>query len=96
MELNIKATIPDRWVPQFVAMLAEMEQLGNIGSTKSLVFYSDGDGDFKPKFEFTDKRGNPIADVEDINAYPVPAKIIVGDWETTSGVLYDADNMEEY
>ena len=32
-------------------MLKEMERLGNIGSSKKVGIYSDGDGDFRPKFD---------------------------------------------
>ena len=42
----------ERWIPHFLAMLKQMEYLGNIGSSKNVVFYSDGDGDFRPKFEW--------------------------------------------
>ena len=32
-----------------------MEKLGDIGSSREVGIYSDGDGDFRPKFEFSEK-----------------------------------------
>lgn len=42
----------DRWVPHFLAMLKYMEQLGGMGSSRKVALYSDGDGDFRPKFKW--------------------------------------------
>lgn len=42
----------DRWVPHFLSMLKYMEQLGGLGGSRKVSFYSDGDGDFRPKFKF--------------------------------------------
>ena len=33
-------------------MLKHMELCGNIGHSSVVAFYADGDGDFRPKFEF--------------------------------------------
>lgn len=51
-EFNIKVTMEDRWIPHFLAMLNYMQYLGCIGSSRVVGLYSDGDGDFHPKFEF--------------------------------------------
>ena len=51
-QLNIKATIDERWVNDFCSMLKWMETCGNLGHSSVVGFYSDGDGDFRPKFEF--------------------------------------------
>lgn len=53
-EFTIKVTMRSRWVPHFLAMLKYMEQLGGLGSTRKVSIYSDGDGDFHPKFEWSD------------------------------------------
>lgn len=50
--LNIKATMSERWVDDFCSMLKWMERCGNMGHSSITAFYSDGDGDFRPKFEF--------------------------------------------
>ena len=52
VQLNIKATIDERWVNDFCSMLKWMETCGNLGHSSVVGFYSDGDGDFRPKFEF--------------------------------------------
>ena len=52
IELNIKAFIDERWVNDFCSMLKYMELCGNIGHSSVVAFYADGDGDFRPKFEF--------------------------------------------
>jgi len=51
MIIDIRADIPDRWAPYFLKMLKDMEFLGKIGSSRLLTFFSDGDGDYHPKFE---------------------------------------------
>lgn len=51
-EFNINVKMEDRWVPHFQSLLATMQMLGRRGSSRLLGFYSDGDGDFRPTFEF--------------------------------------------
>lgn len=48
---NINVTMNERWVDDFCSMLRWMESCGNIGHSSLVGFYSDGDGDFRPKFE---------------------------------------------
>ena len=48
---NIKVTMNERWVDVFCSMLHWMESCGNLGHSSLVGFYSDGDGDFRPKFE---------------------------------------------
>ena len=47
---TIKCSMKQRWVPYFLGMLRYMEQLGGLGSSRKVTFYSDGDGDFRPNF----------------------------------------------
>lgn len=42
----------ERWIPHFLSMIKYMERLGGLGSSRKVSFYSDGDGDFRPKFTF--------------------------------------------
>lgn len=51
-EFTIQVKIKDRWVNQFISFLKRMEFNGVIGHSELLSFYSDGDGDCRPKFEF--------------------------------------------
>ncbi len=53
-EFTIQATMRSRWVPHFLAMLKRMQYLGAIGSSREVTLYADGDGDFRPKFEWDD------------------------------------------
>ena len=54
---NVKFTIEcemgQRWIPHFLAMLKYMQQLGNLGGSRIVSIYSDGDGDFRPKFHWS-------------------------------------------
>lgn len=54
-KLTIEVEMRARWVPYFVDMLTIMEYLGNVGSSRAITFYSDGDGDFRPKFKIDGK-----------------------------------------
>jgi len=49
-KFTIDCEMNERWVPHFLGMLKKMEYLGNIGSSRTVGIYSDGDGDFRPKF----------------------------------------------
>ena len=47
---TLTVTMGARWVPHFLGMLRYMQHLGNIGSSRRVSLYADGDGDFRPKF----------------------------------------------
>ena len=51
---TITAKMEERWVNHFLNFLERMEIFGAIGHSELLAFYADGDGDFKPKFNFSD------------------------------------------
>jgi hypothetical protein len=50
MKFTLSVDMEERWVPYFMSMLKHMEYLGNIGSSRTVSIYSDGDGGFRPKF----------------------------------------------
>lgn len=52
VKITIKAKMNERWVNDFLSMLKYMEHCGKIGHSSVVGFYSDGDGDFRPTFEF--------------------------------------------
>lgn len=52
MKFTINVEMKDRWVPHFLSMLKHIEYLGNIGASREIAIYADGDGDFQPKFKF--------------------------------------------
>ena len=76
---TIACEMEERWVDHFMSMLHMMQSLGNLGSSRILGFYSDGDGDFRPKFS---------SDIEWKEVTPYEPK----DNPTLTGVkyLYDA------
>ena len=49
---NVKVTMDERWVDDFRSMLHKMYMNGAMGHSSVIGFYADGDGDFRPKFEF--------------------------------------------
>lgn len=62
---NLICTMKDRWVPQFLAMLKYMQQLGNMGGSRNVCFYADGDGDFNPKFKWDESLPSDAEAVKD-------------------------------
>lgn len=70
MKFTVEIEMKDRWVPHFLSMLKYMENLGVLGGSRYVAFYADGDGDFRPKFNF-DKELLPevIQGMEDPDDY---------------------------
>lgn len=64
-EFTIKVTMRSRWVPHFLAMLQYMQRLGGLGSSRIVGFFSDGDGDFRPMFEWDDTLPSDADPVKD-------------------------------
>lgn len=52
VHFTIEVTMKSRWVPHFLSMLKYMQQLGGLGGSREVGIYSDGDGDFRPKFNW--------------------------------------------
>lgn len=77
-EFTIKVKMKDRWIPHFLGMLKYMQTLGNIGSSRTISFFSDGDGDFRPKFEW------------DIEVEPFKGGIHIDGKESITDRSYDA------
>jgi hypothetical protein len=53
VRINIEAEMNERWASHFLGMLNEMEKLGQTGSSRTIAFFADGDGDFRPRFFFS-------------------------------------------
>ena len=64
-EFTITVTMQDRWIPHFLAMLSYMQWLGGVGSSRQVAFFSDGDGNFRPKFEWTKELSSEASPVKD-------------------------------
>lgn len=54
-EITITMTVEERWISHFCSMLKEMEKNGIVGHSSLIGFYSDGDGDFRPKFTISEE-----------------------------------------
>lgn len=65
MTFTIKCTMRVHWVPHFLGMLKRMQHLGAIGSSRLVSFYSDGDGNFRPHFEWGDDLPVPAKPAEE-------------------------------
>jgi len=72
-EITIKAHVPDEWVDSFCSMLKEMEDLGKIGSSRNVIIFSDGDGDFRPEFDISVpfKRLKPFTNQNDDRMFDI-------------------------
>ena len=49
-KFKIEAEMEERWISYFCTMLKRMEFCGQLGHSEVVGLYSDGDGDFRPKF----------------------------------------------
>lgn len=76
---DIKVTMNERWVDDFCSMLNWMQSCGDLGHSSIVGFYSDGDGDFRPKFEidreYEKKNGFWRKDYKQSNRFPKPEVI---------------------
>ena len=71
ISFTIHCTMKRRWAAQFLGMLAKMQRLGGVGASRQITFFSDGDGDFRPKFEaFGDGLPNPAEGLTPDNVSP--------------------------
>ena len=66
-QFTITVTMKDRWIPHFLAMLKYMQRLGGLGSSRMVSFYADGDGDFRPKFEWDANLPSDAKPIKDDN-----------------------------
>ena len=69
-EFIIKCKMRTRWVPQFLGMLKAMERLGGLGGSRWVRFFSDGDGDYRPKFEWDETLPTPVSPLK-IDSFPI-------------------------
>ena len=62
---TITCTMRERFVPPFLGMLRRMQILGELGSSRNVTIYADGDGDFRPKFKWDIAMPIPEAPTKD-------------------------------
>ncbi len=64
-KFSIVCTMKDRWIPHFLAALKYMQQLGALGSSRTVSFVADGDGDFNPRFKWATSLPSNVEAVKD-------------------------------
>lgn len=64
-KFTIEVEMEERWIDCFMSMLNKMEHLGNLGVSRDVSIYSDGDGDFRPKFKADVDWEKVESDIED-------------------------------
>ena len=63
VKFNLEITMPKRWMKKFFQMLDCMRWCGNVGASRTVAFYADGDGDFRPfDFRFNGKKVDKMED----------------------------------
>lgn len=55
VEFTITCKMRARWVPTFLKALRRMQWCGEIGTSRSVTVFADGDGDFRPRFGWSDE-----------------------------------------
>ena len=58
-EFVIRVRMKSRWVPHFLGLLKYMQLLGGWGGSRIVSFMSDGDGDYRPKFQWDENLPEP-------------------------------------
>ena len=69
---TITCTMRERWVPHFLAMIKYMQKLGSWGSSRDVTIFADGDGDFRPRFEWDESLpsdAEPVAEYDGNRRY---------------------------
>lgn len=70
VEFDIHCKMNRAWANEFLSMLKAMQVCGNIGASRRIALYADGDGDFKPKFstdfKYTERQPIPVASDTDL------------------------------
>ncbi|WP_432718085.1 hypothetical protein [Staphylococcus equorum] len=64
-KFTIEVEMEERWIDDFMSMLNKMEYLGSLGASRDVSIYSDGDGDFRPKFKADVDWEKVESDIED-------------------------------
>jgi len=62
---TITCTMRRRWANQFLSMLKYMQFLGSVGGSREVGIYSDGDGDFNPKFVWDESLPSDAKPIKD-------------------------------
>jgi hypothetical protein len=63
IDFTVRVRMKSRWVPHFLGLLRTMQRLGSQGSSRNLSIFSDGDGDFRPWFRWSEELPSPAEPV---------------------------------
>lgn len=67
MKFTITVEMNDRWVPHFLGTLKRQQLLGSLGSSRDVTIHADGDGDYRPKFEWGENLPEPAKPSKESN-----------------------------
>ena len=51
VEFDVHCKMNKAWANEFMSMLNLIQSFGELGTSEHIDIYSDGDGDFRPKFD---------------------------------------------
>ncbi len=80
MKFTVTCEMKDRWVPDFLGMLKTMQDLGKLGCSRNVTLFSDGDGDFRPMFEWNKELPDSVS----------PRNFVAGEVPPDKGYFFDA------
>ncbi len=95
-KIQIEMEVEERWIPQFLGMLYLMKRMGTLGCSRTIGFYADGDGDFRPEFKINGKEFNgegselPILERIGVNKLFPENKIPKTNTIIKADILFDA------
>ena len=92
VKFNLEIVIPERWMNKFIQMLDCMRWCSNVGASRTLGFYADGDGDFSGfDFKFQGNSVDKIQDWEKIDKDSVDNKKCLPPFHTNRPVNFFFD-----
>jgi hypothetical protein len=71
VEFDVHCKMNKAWANEFLSMLKAMQVCGNIGVSRRIALYADGDGDLRPKFstDFKYTERQPISVASDTDLF---------------------------
>lgn len=79
VRFSITCTMRASFVSHFLAMLKYMQFLGSVGASRKVTMYCDGDGSFRPKFEWDERLPSNAKPVEDDRPNGIGNRLYDGD-----------------
>lgn len=79
VQFSITCTMRASFVSHFLAMLKYMQFLGSVGASRKVAMYCDGDGSFRPKFEWDARLPSDAKPVQDDRPNGIGNRLYDGD-----------------